>query len=178
MAIHFVLGGAKSGKTNFAEQKVQTLANQSKKQVVYLATATAEDHEMSDKIQRHRAERPKEWQTIEEPILLAETLANIDHENHCIMVDCLTLWLNNLLGLENSSTRKQQVEALFDYLNLVKDNPQVEIVFVSNEVGQGIIPLGELTRQFVTESGVLHQNIAKIATEVEFITVGLPMRLK
>jgi len=162
-----VLGGARSGKSAFAEK--QALA--SEKKVIYIATATANDEEMQRRIMQHKKQRPKHWHLVEEPLLLAQALLENDSSEHCILVDCLTLWLSNSLA-DHSSHEKQS--------ELLEIIPQLksEIIFVSNEVGQGIVPLGEITRKFVDESGRLHQRLAKVCDQVYFITAGIAQTLK
>ncbi|MGS0495954.1 bifunctional adenosylcobinamide kinase/adenosylcobinamide-phosphate guanylyltransferase [Pseudoalteromonas sp. S1727] len=164
-----ILGGARSGKSRFAEQ----LAQQTNKPVIYLATGQAHDKEMQARIKHHQQQRPTDWQLIEEPISLAATLQAHSSKDNCILVDCLTLWLSNCLCHSNSCWSEQKT-ALLNTL----DNLPGQVIFVSNEVGHGIVPLGELSRQFVDESGWLHQAIAVKAARVEFIMAGLALTLK
>lgn len=169
--IELVLGGARSGKSRYAEQQVIN----SDLQRVYIATASAGDNEMSDRITLHKQQRAnKDWITIEEPIFLAQTLLAQSTEDNCLLVDCLTLWLSNCLFHENTHCWEEQKHALLDVL------PQLKgcVVFVSNEVGQGIVPLGEINRRFVDESGWLHQAIVQEIEKVTLVTAGLPQRLK
>lgn len=165
-----ILGGARSGKSRYAEQQ----AKQSGKEVYYLATAAAGDQEMSTRIQRHQQQRPSHWQLIEEELRLAETLSKHDSTDHCILVDCLTLWVSNLLCHENTQLFAQQKGALLETL----PNLTCDLIFVSNEVGLGIIPMGELNRRFVDESGWLHQELATLCDKVTFVAAGLPLSLK
>lgn len=174
-----ILGGARSGKSRLAEG----LAERSGLEVIYIATAepnhSALDSEMAERIRHHQQQRPSHWQTIEEPIKLAACLQEHASEGRTILVDCLTLWLANLLS---SDVGEEFDEVRFNsernaLLKVLPDLPG-EIVLVSNEVGQGIVPLGELTRRFCDESGRLHQDIAKICDRVTFVTAGLPMILK
>ena len=139
--------------------------------MIYIATATANDEEMQRRIMQHQKQRPKHWCLVEEPLLLADALIKNDSAEHCILVDCLTLWLSNCLA-DNVSHEKQN-----ELLGLI---PQLssELIFVSNEVGQGIVPMGELTRKFVDESGRLHQQLAKLCDQVFFITAGIAQTLK
>ena len=192
--IQFILGGARSGKSRYAESlAVRHEANS--KTVFYIATAQANftgtqtdlskeetgsikandplniDQEMQDRIERHQSDRPQHWQTLEAPIKLAERLAELDDSQHCIMVDCLTLWTLNLIESQRLQEERSALLALLP-------NLKAELILVSNEVGLGIIPMGKLTRTFVDELGWLHQDIAKIADEVTFVTAGLPMKLK
>lgn len=166
-----ILGGARSGKSRYAEQ----LALQSQKAVVYIATAQAQDAEMQTRIAHHQASRPAEWLTIEEPLALATTLAAQAQPNRLLLVDCLTLWLTNLLGLDDNEQRlKTELQALYAVL------PQLtgELLLVSNETGLGIVPLGELTRRYVDEAGRMHQQLAAHMQQVIFMVAGLPLVLK
>jgi adenosylcobinamide kinase/adenosylcobinamide-phosphate guanylyltransferase len=181
---HLVLGGARSGKSRFAEQE----ATESAKNVVYVATATVYDDEMQQRIDRHINDRPDHWVTIEEPLLLASVLKQHAGEDTCLLVDCLTLWLTNVLMAEEGSFESDGQEAgllknrsFSDYkeelLETLAGLPG-EVILVSNEVGQGIVPLGVLSRRFVDEAGWLHQDIARIANKVTWVVAGLPMVLK
>ena len=166
-----ILGGARSGKSRYAEQ----LALQSQKSVVYIATAQAQDAEMQTRIQHHQASRPAEWLTIEEPLSLAATLAAQAKPERILLVDCLTLWLTNLLCLEDSEQRlTNELNTLYAVL------PQLsgELILVSNETGLGVVPLGELTRRYVDEAGRMHQRLAAQMQQVIFMIAGLPQVLK
>ncbi|GLQ88496.1 bifunctional adenosylcobinamide kinase/adenosylcobinamide-phosphate guanylyltransferase [Dyella flagellata] len=165
-----ILGGARSGKSALAER----LAVDSGREVVYVATAQAGDAEMTARIAHHRARRPHQWLCVEEPIHLAGMLREYAREDRCILVDCLTLWLSNLLGpADESSFARERVLLLEALLTLPG-----ELLLVSNEVGLGIVPLGELTRRFVDEAGRLHQAIAAVCERVVFVAAGLPLALK
>ncbi|UUA72593.1 bifunctional adenosylcobinamide kinase/adenosylcobinamide-phosphate guanylyltransferase [Cellvibrio sp. QJXJ] len=168
--ITLVLGGARSGKSRYAEQ----LASNSQLPVLYIATATALDEEMSARIAHHQTQRPSEWALCECPLQLAETLAYESQKPQCILVDCLTLWLNNQLF----HYPQQDFSLLFKQLIDSLQNSQAQIIFVANEVGLGIIPLGEISRQFVDEAGRLNQALAQRADTVFFIAAGLPLQLK
>lgn len=165
-----ILGGARSGKSALAER----LAIDSKREVVYIATAQAGDAEMASRIAHHRARRPQQWLCVEEPIQLADVLREHAHEHRCILVDCLTLWLSNLLGDADEHAFERERIRLLDAL------PELpgDLLMVSNEVGLGIVPLGELTRRFVDEAGRLHQAIATVSERVVFVAAGLPLALK
>lgn len=165
-----ILGGARSGKSALAEK----WARESGLAVTYIATATAGDEEMAKRIAHHRARRPADWQLLEEPLHLASSLASHAAPGRCLIVDCLTLWLNNLLASENEALLRAEREALLAGLT---DLPG-SIVFVSNEVGMGIVPLGELTRRFCDEAGRLHQDLAQVCDQVVFVAAGLPLVLK
>ncbi len=165
-----ILGGARSGKSRLAE----TLALASGQRVSYIATATRSDGEMNARIQHHRDRRPAHWPTLEQPLALAATLQQYAADDSCILVDCLTLWLSNLLCKNDESLFTREREALLQTL------PQLPgtVLLVSNETGLGVVPMGELTRRFVDESGFLHQRLAAICERVIFTVAGLPMVLK
>ena len=165
-----ILGGARSGKSALAER----LADQSGREVVYVATAQAGDAEMAARIAHHRARRPAAWLSVEEPVRLADALRMHARDNRVVLVDCLTLWLSNLLGDADAESFERERTALLDILPGLPG----EIVMVSNEVGLGIVPLGELTRRFVDEAGRLHQSLAAISERVLFVAAGLPLVLK
>lgn len=164
------LGGVRSGKSRLAEEA----AAASGLAVVYVATATADDVEMQQRVARHQELRPGHWQTVEEPINLAQCLHTHAAADRCVLVDCLTLWLTNLLMQEDEHLLRNQIHALLATL----PNLSGEIIFVSNETGMGIVPLGELTRRYCDEAGLLHQALAAQCEEVVLAVAGLPMPLK
>lgn len=166
-SIELILGGARSGKSRLAEQRA--LADG--RGLIYLATATAGDAEMAERIDRHRAGRDERWHTIEEPIALAATLRAQARADRCIVVDCLTLWLNNCLLLECWPAQRDAL------LAALPDLPG-RILFIGNEVGSGIVPLGELSRRFVDETGFVQQRLAELATRVTLVVAGLALELK
>lgn len=190
--IHLIIGGARSGKSSLAER----YAKSSNLPVTYIATAQAFDSEMQQRIAQHQAERPEHWQLVESPLLLAKTITSVienSQQDICILVDCLTLWLSNSLckpnveadhssecNLDYWQQEKQQFLTQLESIKLGSGNgkQRVEIILVSNEVGHGIVPMGELSRQFVDQAGWLHQAIAKVADNVEFVMAGLPLSLK
>jgi adenosylcobinamide kinase/adenosylcobinamide-phosphate guanylyltransferase len=167
-----ILGGARSGKSSLAE----SLAQGSGKQVIYLATTDRRynDAEMDARIAHHRQQRPSEWPTVEEPLNLAAALQQHDNPNHCILIDCLTLWITNCLVSEQTDTWVTQRQALLETLPQL----QADIIMVSNEVGWGIVPLGDLNRRFVDETGFLHQALAEMADRVVLTAAGLPLVMK
>src|SRR5688572_25642445 len=165
-----ILGGARSGKSALAER----LATDSNREVVYIATAGCGDGEMSERIAHHRARRPAHWRCIEEPLALADALRTQAGVDRCVLVDCLTLWLSNLLGHDDPALFGRERDALLAALPTLPG----EIVLVSNEVGLGIVPLGELTRRFVDEAGRLQQALATRCERVVFVAAGLPLTLK
>ena len=165
----FILGGARSGKSTFAQQRAIT----SGLGVFYLATAQAGDAEMVERIARHRAERPADWGLVEEPLALAAALRAHAHPNRCLLIDCLTLWLSNLLAAGDDRLTVE-IDALLDTLPTLPGH----ILLVSNEVGQGIVPANPLARRFRDEAGRLHQKIADRCDRAIFIMAGLPLILK
>jgi len=164
-----VLGGARSGKTSFAER----LAMGAGIRPAYLATAEALDAEMRERVETHRRLRAARFETIEEPLALPLALEDASARHDVILVDCLTLWITNLLGagrdvaaaVEQLSTSLARIEA-------------ARVILVSNEVGQGIVPDNPLARTFRDLSGSTHQRMAEICTDVYFVIAGLPMTLK
>ncbi|MFP3873071.1 MAG: bifunctional adenosylcobinamide kinase/adenosylcobinamide-phosphate guanylyltransferase [Thiohalophilus sp.] len=165
-----ILGGIRSGKSRYAQQ----LAQDSGKQVILIATATAGDEEMAERIRRHQQERPAHWQVIEEPLALGDALHNCDAPEAIILVDCLTLWLTNLLLDSDPQRLEQEQNKLLACLPCL----QADLLFVSNEVGQGIIPADPLSRRFADATGRLHQDLARVCDRVTLITAGLPQTLK
>lgn len=168
--LQLILGGARSGKSRLAEK----LASDSGLDVIYIATSQPLDGEMNQRVAVHRERRPAEWGLIEEPVELARVLRENAGEGRCLLVDCLTLWLTNLLMLDVPQRLVQEREALLDGLAELPG----EIIFVSNETGLGVVPLGELTRRYVDEAGWLHQALAERCHRVVFTVAGLPMILK
>ncbi len=168
--LQLILGGARSGKSRLAEQR----AADSGLAVTYIATSQPLDGEMNERVQLHRQRRPEHWGLVEEPLELARVLREQASPRHCLLVDCLTLWLTNLLMLDNRHRLAQEREAL---LQCLADLPG-EIIFVSNETGLGVVPLGELTRRYVDEAGWLHQALAERCQRVTLTVAGLPLTLK
>ncbi|KHF77779.1 Adenosylcobinamide-phosphate guanylyltransferase [Acinetobacter sp. neg1] len=168
--LQLILGGARSGKSRLAEQ----IAKDSGLSVVYIATAQALDDEMQQRIEHHRQQRPEHWQVCEEPIYLADRLLQCDQPNQLILVDCLTLWLTNLLLAEDTTLLQQQTEKLLAFLAQL----QAQVILVSNETGLGVVPMGEISRRFVDEAGRLHQALGQLAHKVTFCVAGFPMILK
>lgn len=181
MRCGLILGGARSGKSAYAE--AQALA--SGKPVVYIATAQAGDAEMAARIAHHRQTRPANWRTIEEPLALATAISRASQPGQVVLVDCLTLWLSNLLfdpaqpmpkvgQIQLPERFHQQRTALLAALEARQD----DIWLVSNELGMGIVPMGAVSRCFADEAGRLNQAVARQASEVVMLIAGLPLRLK
>nr|WP_278437179.1 bifunctional adenosylcobinamide kinase/adenosylcobinamide-phosphate guanylyltransferase [Brucella anthropi] len=163
-----VLGGARSGKSSYAEKMVES----SGLQPLYLATGRAFDKEVENRIAIHRDRRGSEWQTVEEPLDLIGALTLNAATDRFVLVDCLTLWLTNLMMAERDITTETA--------SLVAMLPNLAgpVVFVSNEVGLGIVPENRMAREFRDHAGFLHQAVAAIADEVYFMAAGLPLRMK
>ncbi|RYE07265.1 MAG: bifunctional adenosylcobinamide kinase/adenosylcobinamide-phosphate guanylyltransferase [Hyphomicrobiales bacterium] len=164
-----VLGGARSGKTGFAER----LAMRAGETPLYLATAQALDAEMRDRVKLHQQQRHKRFATLEEPLALAEALRTSAEKHDVILVDCLTLWISNLLGTNHNVAAA--VDELIEALRSIDDT---RVILVSNEVGMGIVPDNPLARMFRDLAGAAHQRLAEICGEVHFVVAGLPMTLK
>lgn len=178
--IHFVLGGARSGKSSFAEQQVLNLATTRSKQTVYLATATVIDAEMQERITKHQSDRGDNWQLIECPLAVNEIMAELDNQK-IYLLDCLTLWLNNQLYAVHEQSRSQQRQHLqneIDKLIVSLASVNVDIFIVSNEIGLGVVPMGESTRLYVDYCGWLNQKVAGIADKVTLVTAGIPVSIK
>lgn len=185
MSVHLILGGARSGKSSFAEKQAKQYEISAQSQVYYLATAQSLDGEMSARIKQHQEQRPDHWSLIESPITLANAIEQLvlkhqqKHKNTItVLVDCLTLWLTNCLCSSEKDCWQQEKQSLLKLLVNYAQTDEVNLLLVSNEVGHGIVPMGELSREFVDQAGWLHQEIAAIATQVDFIMAGIPLSLK
>jgi len=165
-----ILGGIKSGKSKLAE----SLATGSEKTVTLIATATANDAEMQTRIEHHKRSRPPHWRIIEEPVFLSAALVQPLKSNDYIIIDCITLWVTNLLLHEDKTTLQKETKAFLDILTRYNGL----ITIVSNETSMGIIPMDELTRRFCDETGLLHQKLASQCDNVVLTIAGLPMVLK
>lgn len=166
-----MIGGARSGKSAFAEGLVQDIAAQTGKNKHYLATAEAFDEEMEKRIALHIEQRGPGWHTIQEPLHIIDALSALT-SNDVVLIDCLTLWVNNLMHYNHDCDAA--IRTLCDWL----DAPSCHVVLVSNEVGLGLVPMDKLSRQFRDISGTLNQAVAKKAKRVSFISAGLPLTLK
>jgi adenosylcobinamide kinase/adenosylcobinamide-phosphate guanylyltransferase len=163
-----VLGGARSGKSRYA----QALAEGAGKSPVLVATARVEDEEMSARISRHRAERGAIWQTIEEPMQLQETLHHEADQTRILLVDCLTLWLSNIM-----LAGRDEAASAAELTNIIP-HLRGPVIFVTNEVGNGIVPENALARRFRDAQGRLNQAMAAACDAVVLVTAGLPRQLK
>ncbi|KAF0163533.1 MAG: adenosylcobinamide kinase / adenosylcobinamide-phosphate guanylyltransferase [Rhodocyclaceae bacterium] len=180
--IELILGGARSGKSALAERR----AAESGLAVSYIATAQAGDAEMARRIAHHQSRRPPHWALLEEPLHLAAALTAHAAPDRCLLVDCLTLWLTNLLYAGAAARQAEAGEKVdcpllaFETSALLDCLPNLpgRVILVSNEVGLGIVPLGAVTRLYVDDAGRLNQSIARIAQRVSFVAAGLPLELK
>ncbi len=169
-----VLGGARSGKSAYAEK----LATESRLPVTYIATAQVYDSEFARRIDHHRRRRPTEWQLVEEPFFLAATLKKHAAPDRCLLVDCLTLWLAQWSCDDCHPPQDQSWDTERQALIGLLPTLPGRLILVSNEVGMGIVPLGEINRRFQDEQGRLNQAIAALSDQAVFMAAGLPLQLK
>lgn len=167
-----VIGGARSGKSRFALERVEGLANQRGMRPGMLATAQAFDDEMAHRIKAHKQERGDHWLAVEEPLEIAGALLSFAPQCGAIVVDCLTLWLSNIMHHERAIGA--ETDALLQALSTVA----CPVVMVSNEVGLGLVPETPLGRSFRDEQGRLNQRMAAACNQVVFLAAGLPLYLK
>jgi len=182
--IIFITGGARSGKSSFALREAEKVGGHK----LFIATATALDAEMTARIERHRKERGRNWDTAEVPLKIGETLKNQGAFYSAILIDCLTLWLFNVMEGQaetsaNDARTAAAIDALAEDLKDIQQSPQrfnhlTAIFIVSNEVGMGIVPDNRAARLFRDMAGSLNQKIAQIADEVYLLVSGLPLQLK
>jgi len=167
-----VLGGCRSGKSNFAKQTADNLARDKK---IYLATCVPTDREMKNRVKRHQDDRGADWETIEEPIRIHETIDRACAQAKVILVDCLTLWISNLLfqGKDEAG-----IMAAVDLLEEALNRSTCPVILVSNEVGYGIVPENSLARQFRDIAGLVNQRVARVVDEVVVSMAGIPVQIK
>lgn len=168
MTSHLILGGARSGKSRHA----QSLAEAFDGDLIFIATGEAYDDEMVERIDRHRADRGPRWNTIEAPLALGDAIRTHAAPDRLLLIDCLTLWVSNLMHAG------RDIGAATDDLIAAMCDAQGPVIFVSNEVGLGIVPDNALARRFRDEAGRVNQAVAAAANEVSFVAAGLPLRLK
>lgn len=179
-----VFGAARSGKSAYAERQAQQSAADGR-QVVYLATAAAGDAEMQARIEHHRQRRPSAWRTVEQPLHLGAAIQEYSNPDAVLLIDCLTVWLSNLLFSEARDYPEigqivpppafmRERESLLQALQQARG----DVILVSNEVGMGIVPNGAISRWFVDESGRLNQAVAGLCEQVRWVAAGLPLALK
>ena len=177
MLKELILGGARSGKSRLAESHALSLFNRSKdlpKKMIYVATAKAYDDEMAERIKHHQQSRDEQWQLIEEPVELAKILKEHDHKGSIILIECLTLWLTNLLCHSEANILNSEKQKFIQQLK----SSHADIIMVSNETGMGVVPMGELSRRYVDEAGFLHQELAQLSERVTLVIAGLEQTLK
>lgn len=163
-----VLGGARSGKSSFSERLVEA----SGLSMHYVATGRAWDDEMRERIDHHKERRGEGWTTHEEPLDLVSLLTRIDDEKRVVLVDCLTLWVTNLM------MEGRDMAAEFAALAAFLPEARARLILVSNEVGLGIVPENRMAREFRDHAGRLHQIVAEKSAEVYFVAAGLPLKMK
>jgi adenosylcobinamide kinase/adenosylcobinamide-phosphate guanylyltransferase len=169
--VYFITGGARSGKSAFAEKLAGTL----KGKRAYIATAQALDAEMAAKIEKHRKDRGTTWDTFEEPLAVAELLGKLSRNYDVALLDCLTLWLSNVMAHAGGDG---DVQSRSDELVAAVRDFKGSCILVSNEVGLGIVPDNPLARKFRDSAGVLNQKMAQAADEVYFTASGIPVKIK
>ncbi|WP_373937323.1 bifunctional adenosylcobinamide kinase/adenosylcobinamide-phosphate guanylyltransferase [Vibrio kanaloae] len=175
---HLVLGGARSGKSSYAEQQALiALAACSNGRLHYIATATYLDDEMRERIAHHQQRRGQHWVEHEVPIELATKLKAFN-QGDVVLIDCLTLWLNNLIFELGDDASNEQVETVIEALVQSVEQSPAQIIIVSNEVGLGVVPLGKVSRLFVDNAGRMNQALARVVERVTLVTAGLPLILK
>ncbi|KKO64127.1 Bifunctional adenosylcobalamin biosynthesis protein CobP [Janthinobacterium sp. KBS0711] len=179
-----VFGGARSGKSAYAEM----LARESGKEVIYIATAQAGDEEMATRVRHHRAQRPAGWVTIEEALRLGDAILREAAPGRLLLVDCLTLWLTNLMFSSGETYpdvgdialpelfHSERTHLLYALAEIGETD--CDLVLVSNEVGMGIVPYGAISRSFTDEAGRLNQAVAAVCDKAVFVAAGLPLYLK
>ena len=167
---HLVLGGVRSGKSAFAEQQIAATG----KSVCYIATSQVWDEEMASRVALHQQRRPAAWQLVEEPIQLAATLAKWNQADNAVIIECLSLWMSNLLCLEDEEVFALESQAFLTEVAGFSG----DLVIVSSEVGLGVMPMNKLARRFADEIGTMNQKLANLTERVTFVAAGLPMPLK
>jgi adenosylcobinamide kinase/adenosylcobinamide-phosphate guanylyltransferase len=196
MKITFVIGGARSGKSSFALNSARSGKSSFALNTAagidgpksYIATAEALDDEMAERIEKHKKDRGSEWDTYEETVDISGTLQNLNERYSVVVLDCLTLWLSNILiRSQNPEQRTQMAEngikKLIDMLHELKNGRRTtddvpRFFIVSNEVGMGIVPENDLAREFRDLAGFLNQKIAEISDEVYMVSAGIPVKIK
>jgi len=169
--IIFITGGVRSGKSQFALELAQKFPGRK----AYLATAQPLDREMAERIRRHKGNRPRDWQTLEEPLRVSAILGEKGDHFGLILIDCLTLWISN--GLTAHWTEKKFLQEAERLCKACRDT-RCSLIIVSNEVGLGIVPDNPSARMFRDLSGLIHQKVAQQADEVYFMVAGIPLQLK
>ncbi|MEW6108275.1 MAG: bifunctional adenosylcobinamide kinase/adenosylcobinamide-phosphate guanylyltransferase [Nitrospirota bacterium] len=176
--IIFITGGARSGKSSFAMAEASKIDGRK----AYIATAEALDEEMKERIERHKKQRGNEWDAYEEPLEIADVIKTIEGKYDVIIIDCLTLWLSNVMHADLNLD--EEIESLIGILQYAPAQKSIRtcsntpLLIVSNEVGMGIVPENEMARRFRDMAGTLNQRIAEIADEVYMVVAGIPVKIK
>jgi adenosylcobinamide kinase / adenosylcobinamide-phosphate guanylyltransferase len=165
-----ILGGSRSGKSSYAE----SLITKFESPWIYIATAQVLDSEMKDRVAQHRDRRGSEWETIEAPLHLIETMKALESRSRPVLVDCLTLWLTNLLLDPDRPSPEREIDRLCEYLPVTN----YPLFLVSNEVGTGIVPENALARRFRDLAGHANQRVAAVCSSVTMVIAGIPLVLK
>ena len=174
---NLILGGVKSGKSRYAENYLKDFLLEKgldENQACLIATGEALDDGMRSRIENHKKQRPVSWQIIEEPINLSFALQEAEKTASIVLIDCLTLWLTNLLMKEDDVFLQESI----DNFLLAVSECSIELVLVSNETNMGVMPLGKLTQDYCDKVGILHQSLAEQCDRVSLVVAGLPMFLK
>ena len=172
--IIFVIGGCRSGKSRQALELAEKLPAQNH---IFVATCVPYDDEMKDRVKRHQDDRGEHWQTVEEPILLSEVLENYTSPENVVLIDCLTLWVNNIL-MDMSTPDMNRIDHHIQKLVQSLALSPGTVILVSNEVGSGIVPENNLARFFRDATGFTNQSIAAVATSVIWMVAGIPVKIK
>lgn len=175
----FIIGGARSGKSRFALEKASLISGKK----AFIATAEALDEEMKERIERHRQVRKDDWVTFEEPLKVGNIIEDIKHKYRTILIDCLTLWLSNIIQKTNTrefNTKivETEIEKLIKVIKSIKCSKGCNIFIVSNEVGMSIVPDNELARRYRDLLGFLNQKMSDISDEVYFLVAGQSLKIK
>ena len=170
--IIFVTGGARSGKSEFAQDMAEKIEGKR----LFLATAQAFDEEMEERIQKHREQRGDRWNTIEEPLYIGNAIRSVLGQYKTILVDCLTVWMSNLLM--EYPNQNEKISEIVDNFFFSLDELEEKIIIVSNEVGMGIVPDNKLARDYRDRLGFLNQRMAGRADEVYALLSGIPVKVK
>jgi len=175
-----ILGGVKSGKSSYAERMAKAYAKSEGADVTLIATARAGDKEMQARIERHKADRDKQWRLVEEPLMLADALNTIDQRTikpgrcQCIVIDCLTMWVTNLLMQQDDNVLRMEI----DNFQRSVQHCRSRLIIVSNETNLGVTPMGELSRRFCDEAGLLHQALGQSCDHVVLMVAGISLTIK
>lgn len=167
--IVFILGGSRSGKSTFALEQASAVSGEK----AFIATAEILDEEMRVRIQKHKKERGKDWDTYEEPLYIASLIESLKNRYNVVLIDCLTLWLSNIMH-----TELDVEDEVKRFTSTISDNCPALLYIVSNEVGLGIVPESPLGRKYRDNLGFLNRQIASVATDVYFMVAGMPLKVK